>query len=306
VARFVAARLLRAAILVVCLTILVFLVTHVVGDPVRRSLPLDATQHEYEVHRHALGLDKPLLTQFRTYMTGALHLDFGTSFSTGQPAMALVRQRVPRTFILLNAGMAFGAVLGIPLGVALGFTKRRWFDRAGNGASLVFLSLPSFWIGIMLILFFAVHLRWLPSAGMGGWKHLVLPGITLGLHTAGRMTQITEATLRDELDKPYIRTATAKGMSRPRVIRHAVRNILAPVTTIFAYEVVKSLAGYQIIVEAVFAFPGLGLLVTDAAKNLDLPLTAASAVTIGLLVVIANTVVDLLHRGLDPRVAAAA
>ena len=191
--------------------------------------------------------------------------------------MELVRQRIPRTFLLLSAGMALGALLGVPLGVALALTKRKWFDRAGNGLSLVALSLPNFWIGILFILFFAVRLGWLPSAGIGGWKHLVLPALTLSLHTAGRMTQITAVTLRDELEKSYIRTAMAKGLSRRRVIVHGARNILPAVTTIFAYEIVKSIAGYQIIVEAVFAWPGLGLLITDSARNLDLPLTAAAA-----------------------------
>lgn len=302
-ARFVAARLVRAVLLVIGLMVLVFLVTHVIGDPVKRSLPLDATREEYQLHRHALGLDRPILTQFRTFMGGALHFDFGRSFTSQLPAMQLVRQRLPRTFQLLGAAMALGFVLGAPLGVALGLTKRRWFDRLGNGVSLVALSLPYFWIGELFILLFAVHLRWLPSAGTGGWKHLVLPALTLSLHTAGRMTQITEATMRDELEKPYVRTAMAKGLSTSRVRLHAARNILAPVTTIFAYDIVKTLAGYQIVVESVFAFPGLGRLVIEAVRNLDLPLTAATAVTIGFLVVVANMIVDVVYRLLDPRIA---
>jgi peptide/nickel transport system permease protein len=302
VARFIGRRLVRAGVLFVAIVLLVFLVTHVIGDPVARSLPLDATPAQYQNRAAALGLDKPLPEQFRSYISGALRFDFGNSFATHTSAMDLVLQRLPRTFVLVAAGMAIAALLGVPLGIGIGLSKRPWVVRFGNWLSLLVLSIPQFWIGILFILIFAVRLGWLPTSGVGDARHLVLPALTLSLTTAGRTAQITQATLRDELDKPYIRTAYAKGMSTRRVVVHALRNTSVPVTTVFAYEVITALAGYAILVETVFAWPGIGFTIVESVRNLDLPLTSATAVTIALMVVVANTLVEILYRVLDPRI----
>src|SRR5690606_1464688 len=151
---------------------------------------------------------------------------------------------------------------------------------------------PQFWFGIVLILIFAVRLRWLPTSGIDSWKHLVLPAVTLSLTTAGRTLQITQTTLREELHKSYVRTANAKGLRRSRVLLHALRNVSVPVITIYAHEGVTALAGYTILVETVFAWPGIGLLIAQSVAALDVPLVAASAVTVSLIVVVANALVD--------------
>jgi peptide/nickel transport system permease protein len=302
-ASHVARRVLRAVALYFAIIVLVFVVTHVIGDPVARSLPLDATPEQYASRAHALGLDRPLWDQFTSYMSGALRLDFGDSFTTHQPAMDLVLERLPRTFALVFVGMGLAALIGIPLGIGLGLSKRRWFVRSGNTASLLALSVPQFWIGILLILVFAVWLGWLPTGGIGGVRYIILPALTLSLTTAGRTAQITAVTLRDELAKPYVRTAKAKGLSTRRVVVHGLRNAAVPVTTVFAYEAITALAGYSILVETVFAWPGVGFTITDAVRKLDLPLTAATAVTIALIVTIGNTMVEFGYRLFDPRIA---
>jgi peptide/nickel transport system permease protein len=301
--RYIVRRVLRAAVLYVAIILLVFVVTHVIGDPVARSLPLDATPAQYQARSHALGLDRPLWDQFTDYMSGALRLDFGDSFTTRQPAMDLVLERVPRTFELVAAGMLLAALIGLPLGIALGLSNRRWFLRLGNTLSLVALSVPQFWIGIILILVFAVELGWFPTGGLGGLSYLILPAVTLSLTTAGRVAQITSATIRDELAKPYVRTARAKGMPTRRVIVHSLRNASVPITTVFSYEAITALAGYAILVETVFAWPGIGYKITESVRNLDLPLTAATAVTIALIVTVGNTLVEFVYRALDPRIA---
>jgi peptide/nickel transport system permease protein len=276
----------------------------VVGDPVARSLPVDATREQYQSRAAALGLNRPLWDQFTSYMSGALRLDFGDSFTTHSSAMGLVLERLPRTFVLVGAGMLLAALMGVPLGIALGLSKRPIFNRAGNTLSLLAVSVPQFWIGIILILVFAVRLGWFPTGGIGDLRHLVLPAVCLSLTTAGRTAQITAATLRDELEKPYVRTARAKGMPTRRVVVHALRNTAVPVTTVFSYEAITALAGYAILVETVFAWPGIGFTITDAVRDLDLPLTAAAAVTMALIVVVGNTLVDFVYRALDPRIAA--
>jgi peptide/nickel transport system permease protein len=202
--------------------------------------------------------------------------------------------------------MAIALVIGLAVGITVGLTKRRWVAQVGNSASLVALSIPQFWIGLLLILVFALHLGWFPTSGVGSLRHLVLPAVTLSLVTAGRVAQLAQATLRDELEKPYIRTAHAKGLSTRRVVVHGLRNTMVPVTTVFAYEAITALAGYTILVETVFAWPGIGWTITQAVRNLDLPLTAATAVTIALMVTVANTLVDILYRKMDPRIAAEA
>jgi peptide/nickel transport system permease protein len=301
-----ARQLFRAVVLYLAIVVLVFVATHLVGDPVARSLPLDATPEQRASRAAALGLDRPISEQFHDYMSGALRFDFGDSFTTHTSAMQLVVERIPRTFVLVAAGMALAALIGVPLGIALGFSNRGWCLRLGNWLSLLALSLPAFWIGILLILVFAVRLGWFPTSGIGDVRHLVLPAVTLSLATAGRTAQITQATLRDELEKPYIRTARAKGMSKHRVVVHALRNTSVPVTTVFAYEAITALAGYAILVETVFAWPGIGYTIVQAVRNLDLPLTSACAVMIALIVTIANTLVEVVYRVLDPRIAARA
>lgn len=301
-AREVIARLVRSLILLAVLVTVVFAVTHVLGDPVARQLPLDASEEQYERRARSLGLDRPLDEQFTEYLAGAAQLDFGESYSLREPAFSVVMDRLPNTLLLVGAGMGLAALVGVPLGVAIGRSTRPWAERFGDSLSIVALSVPQFWLGILMILVFAVWLGWFPTSGMGSWRHVVLPAVTLSLVTAGRLAQITRSTLREELKKPYIRTVEAKGLGDRAVLRHALRNVAVPVLTLFGYETITALAGYTVLVEAVFSWPGIGSLLVDAISRLDLPLTAATAVVVAAMVIVANTVVDLVHRALDPRI----
>lgn len=304
-ARDIGRRLIRSAALLLALILVIFVVTQVVGDPVARSLPPDATADQYERRQASYGLDRPLSEQFREYVTGAVVFDYGDSFIFDAPATEVVLDRLPRTAVLVVASMALAGVLGLGVGIAMAFSRRgSWLDRGGNLGSLFVLSIPQFWLGILFILVFAVWLGWFPTSGTGSLRHLVLPVATLTFASAGRMAQVTQSALRDELVKPYVRTAMAKGLSTRRVLVHALRNAAVTVTTMFGYEFVTVFAGYTILVEVVFAWPGIGLLLRDAVLQLDLPLTAATTAVIATVVVVGNAVVDFAYGVLDPRIAA--
>ena len=296
-------RTFRGLVLAFVAVNLVFFVVHVIGDPVGRSLPLDASPEQYAAKAQSLGFDRPLWEQYTDYVGDVARLDFGDSISTQAPAMESVLTRFPRTFLLVGVGMGLTAVIGIPIGVILATTKRRWVDRLGNSLTLTALSIPQFWLGILLILVFSLKLGWFPTSGIGGWKHVVLPSLALAIGPLGKTIQIIQVTLRDELQKPYIRTARAKGLSEGRVLYHALRNAGVAVATVFSHETILALAGYTVLVETVFAWPGIGSLIAEAISNLDVPLTSAVVVAVLLVVVVANSLVDIMYRQLDPRIA---
>lgn len=300
---FVAARVIRGVVLVVAVVLITFFVTHVVADPARRILPLDAPQSEYDRLNAQLGLDRPLSEQFGDFASSAIRLDFGDSFWENRSTTEIVAERIPRTFELVGAGMVLAVVVGVPFGVALALSKRRWTASLGNGLSILMLSIPQFWIGLVLIIVFAVQLGWLPTSGDRTFSSLILPAITLALPTAGRAAQITRATVHEQLGEAYVRTAVAKGLPRRRVLVHLLRGCSVPIVTMIGWEAVTALAGYTILVETVFSWPGLGLLATEAIGRQDLPLTEAVVFTVAVIVVAANTLVDVAYRLLDPRVA---
>ena len=296
-------RTFRGLVLAFVAVNLVFFVVNVIGDPVGRSLPLDASPEQYAAKARSLGFDRPLWEQYTDYVGDVARLDFGDSISTQAPAMESVLTRFPRTFLLVGAGMGLTAVIGIPTGILLATTKRRWVDRLGNSLTLTALSIPQFWLGILLILVFSLQLGWFPTSGIGSWKHVVLPSLALAIGPLGKTIQIIQVTLRDELQKPYIRTASAKGLSEGRVLYHALRNAVVAIATVFSHETILALAGYTVLVETVFAWPGIGSLIAEAISALDVPLTSAVVVAVLLVVVVANTLVDIMYRQLDPRIA---
>lgn len=296
-------RTFRGLVLAFVAVNLVFFVVNIIGDPVGRSLPLDASPEQYAARARSLGFDRPLWEQYADYMGDVARLDFGDSISTQAPAMESVLTRFPRTFLLVGVGMGLTALIGIPIGVILATTKRKWVDRLGNSLTLTALSIPQFWLGILLILVFSLQLGWFPTSGIGSWKHVVLPSLALAIGPLGKTIQIIQVTLRDELQKPYIRTARAKGLSEGRVLYHALRNAVVAVATVFSHETILALAGYAVLVETVFAWPGIGSLIAEAISALDVPLTSAVVVAVLVVVVVANTLVDIMYRQLDPRIA---
>ncbi len=285
---------------------LVFLLVHLVpGDVVDVMLGESAAAADREALRHALGLDRPLPTQYATFLRGLASGDLGRSLVHGTPVTALLAARLPATAELTFAALAIALVLALPLGLAAAARPGTWIDRGSVGLALLGVSVPSFWLGPMLILLFAIELRWLPVSGRGTAAHLVLPALTLGLGMASILTRMTRATVLECLGEDYVRTARAKGVGRTHIlIRHALRNALAPVVTILGLQFGALLAG-TVITETIFAWPGLGRLLIDAINQRDYPVVQGCILAIAAGFVAANALADLVNLWLDPRTRAA-
>lgn len=301
---FVLRRIAQGAVVIVGVSVIVFFVTRVIGDPVRQMLPLEATPEEYTNLRHHLGFDRPLPVQFVEFAKNLAVLDFGESlWQRGVPARDLVLQRLPASFVLIALGMSLAVLIAIPLGSIAALRPGTWLDRLTVTTSLLGLSLPQFWLGLLLVLLFSVTLGWLPSSGRGGIDHAILPALTLALPAAGRLTQIVRSSMIDELGRQYVVTAQAKGMGYPYILaRHALRNAFLPVLTLTSWETIRALAGYAVVVETVFAWPGIGWLTMQAIEHQDVVLLQATVFTAAVLVVLINLITDFLYTRLDPRV----
>lgn len=296
-------RLAHGLAVVLGVAIVVFVATHVLGDPAKKMLPLSATQQQYERFRHNLGLDRPLPAQFRDFIADAARLDFGTSIWHQRPARDVVFDRLPNTFALMAAGMGVALLLAFPLGIIASLRPGSWLDSFTVTGSLLGLSLPQFWLGSILILVFAVHFKVLPTSGTGGATHLVLPALALGLPIAGKVTQMVRSAVVDELQRPYVLAARAKGLTTSYIlVRHVLRNALVPVTSFISLELARVFAGATVVVEAVFAYEGIGYLAVEAMRRDDIILMQAIVLVVGLLVVLSNLVFDLLATRIDPRI----
>jgi peptide/nickel transport system permease protein len=303
-ASFVVRRLLQGIVVIVGVSVIVFFVTRVIGDPVRHMLPLEATPQEYTNLKHALGFDRPLPEQFVDFAKSLPSLDFGDSlWQRGIPARDLVLQRLPASLLLIALGMGLAVMIAIPLGCIAALRPGSLLDRATVTTSLIGLSVPQFWLGLLLVLLFSVTLGWLPSSGRGGLDHAIMPALALALPAAGRLTQIVRSSMIDELGRQYVVTAQAKGMSYSYILaRHALRNAFLPVLTLTSWETIRALAGYSVVVETVFAWPGIGWLTMQAIDHQDVVLIQATVFTAALLVVLINMLTDFLYTRLDPRV----
>ncbi|MBM3504177.1 MAG: ABC transporter permease [Alphaproteobacteria bacterium] len=300
---FFVRRVLQGAVVVLGVTALVFVFTRLIGDPVAIMLPLEATEAERAQLRAYLGLDRSLGLQFLEFLRQLTVLEFGDSFWQRRPNVEIIVERLPWTLLLVGASMTLAVVLALPLGTIAALYPGRLPDRLTSFLSLAGLSIPLFWLGLMLIFLFAAKLQWLPSSGPGGLAHLVLPSVTLALPAAGRIAMLLRSTLIDELNAPYVRTAIAKGLPARRVITvHTFINAAVPVLTMIGWEVTRALAGYTIVVETVFAWPGLGLVAVQAIQRDDLVLVQAIVFVVAILVVAVNLLLDVAHRLIDPRV----
>ena len=301
--RFVLKRLAQGALVVFLVTVVVFVTTRLVGDPVDVLLPFESTPEQRAEFRHQLGLDRSIPVQFWEYLKDVAHLDFGQSLVLREDAMGIVLERLPATLELVAAGMALAFVVSLVLGVLAALRPGGWFDRVAVVGSLAALSMPEFWVGLLLIYIFAVWLGVLPSSGKGGLDHLILPAVTMAFATIGRMVMIVRSSMLDELAQPYVQTARAKGLSGFRTVGvHAMRNVSVPVLTLFGWELILALAGYTAVVETVFAWPGLGLLAFQALFARDFNLLMGIFLFSSCLVVVVNLVIDLTYTALDPRV----
>jgi peptide/nickel transport system permease protein len=300
--RYLLVRVAHAALVVVGVSLIVFVLTHLGGDPASLLLPPNASEQEIQEFRHAMGFDKPLPVQLLDYLVRLSHGDFGRSFRYDQPALDVVLERVGATLVLGGFALLLSVLIAVPLGILAALRRNSVWDSLSLVISLSGQALPVFWFGILLIILFAVTLRWLPASGGGDVPHLILPGITLAAYSLAVISRLLRSSLLEVLGAEYVRTARAKGLREHVVlIRHALKNALMPVVTVLGLQV-GTLLGGAVITEEVFAYPGMGRLAVQAILGRDFSLIQAFVVLSAITIVCANLVVDLVYGWLDPRV----
>jgi len=301
--RFILRRLFQGFLVVLGVSLVVFVAMRVFGDPAKVMLPLSATPEQRAAFEHLIGLDRPLPEQFVTFLGDLATLNFGESLWQRRPAMEVVFERLPNTLMLIGVGLGFAILLALPLGAIAALRPGGIIDRITVIGGLVGLSTPQFWLGLLLIMLFAVQLRLLPTSGIGSWQHIVLPALTLALPSLARMTLLVRSQVIDELNQQYVKTARAKGMRFHTVLfGHALRNTLIPFITLAGWEIISALAGYTVVVETVFAWPGLGLTAIQAIQRNDLFLLQAIVFTVAIAIVLVNISLDIIYKFIDPRI----
>jgi peptide/nickel transport system permease protein len=300
--QFIIRRIGQTVLVLFCVATLTFFLVRLTGDPVQAMLPPEATIDQENALRGELGLDRPLIVQYLSYLGGILRLDFGQSLFFHKPAFELIADRMPATIELAAGAMLFAVVVAVVAGIVAAVKRGTAADSSVVAAVLVGQSTPAFFVGILLILVFAVTLHWLPASGTGGLKHLILPSITLGLYSMAMIARLLRSSLIDVLGEDYIRTARSKGLTNWQVIRdHGLRNAALPVITIIGLEI-GSLLGGAILTEQVFSWPGVGRLTVEAITNRDFPLMQAIVLFLSMVFVVTNLIVDIAYAFLDPRV----
>jgi len=299
---FLIRRLLANLIVIVGVAFVVFALVFLASDPARAVLPLDAPPAAVESVRLSLGFDQPIPVQFLGFLGRAIQGDFGASTRTLEPALGMVLARVPATLILGTAGVLVSLLISVPLGIAAAVRPGSSLDVLARTVAVAGQAVPGFVLGQVLILVFAVTWRILPVSGSGGLAHLVLPAVVIGLGSAAGLTRILRSSLLDELGRNYIRTARAKGLNPSRVVLgHALRNAAIPFVTFLAFDLAAILSGV-IIVEVIFSYPGMGLLVVQAVTNRDVPVIQAFTFVAALTIVTVNLGLDVVYGLLDPRI----
>jgi peptide/nickel transport system permease protein len=315
---FIIRRLLQTILVLAVTSLLVFGGLFVVGDPVEVLVNPDADAVEKDRSRKAMGLDKPLVAQYVIFVGNALKGDLGKSFVFGRPALEVIIERLPATLELALVAMVLSVLIGIPLGLYAGLKPESPIAKAIMAISIVGFSLPTFWVGLLLIMLFAVQLGWLPASGRGplteflgmnlsiwhwdGLKHALLPALNLALFKLSLIIRLTRAQVRENVLLDYIKFARAKGLKRSRVLGvHLLKNILIPLVTVIGLEL-GSVIAFAIVTESVFAWPGMGKLVIDSIFQLDRPVVVAYLMITVLMFIVINLVIDILYSILDPRV----
>ncbi len=302
--RYLLKRLPQGMVVIFGVTVFVFIVTRVVGDPVKFMLPLSATAEQRAAQRHVMGLDRPILAQFWSFLGDVIHLDFGTStYVRGKAALSVVFDYLPRTLQLVAAGMVLAVVLSIPLGLLASRKPGGALDRALTSLSLVGLSMPQFFLGSVLVIAFTVKLQWFQTGVGPLHRHLVLPAVCLALPAVGRLAMLVRSSMIDELNSQYVKVLKAKGMPARRILAvHALRNAGIPYVTLLGWEIIRALAGFTVVVESVFAWPGIGFMAKQAIAQQDFYLIQAIVFVVAVMVVVLNILIDVSYKLLDPRV----
>jgi peptide/nickel transport system permease protein len=285
---------------------IVFVLLHLTGDPAALLVTQDATRQDMERIRQAYGLDRPLSVQYARYIGRVARADLGYSYRQGLPVIELVREHLGATFELALAALAVAMLLGVALGMVAAARRGSTVDTAAMTAALLGTSMPSFWLGLLLIIVFGVRLGWLPVSGYGGLDHLVMPAFVLGGFYAAQVSRLTRTSLLDVLAQDYVRTGRAKGLTgRVLLFKHALRNAALPVLTVLGLHFGQMLGG-ALIVESIFAWPGMGRLAVQAVLGRDFPVVQGATIVGAAVFIAVNLTVDLLYGWVDPRLRSAA
>jgi peptide/nickel transport system permease protein len=301
--RYITVRLLQSVLTILVMSIIVFSLARVTGNPLDVLLPLEATPDDYERVAKHWGLDKPLYVQYFVFLGKALRGDFGMSWKwQGHSAMGLVMERLPATLELAGLALLISVVIALPVGVLAAVMKDKPFDYAGKIIALLGQSLPSFWLGIVLMWIFAVMLGWLPTSGRGGIRHMILPAVCLGWFQVAAMMRLVRSSMLDVLDSEFVKLARVKGLAEWKVVwKHCLRNASIAPLTYFAITAGVLLTG-SVVTESVFAWPGTGLLAVDAVRARDFQVVQAIVIVFAAVFIFTNLIVDILYAYLDPRI----
>ena len=301
--RYILIRFLQSLLALWVMSIIVFSLARMTGDPLDVLLPMEAGEGERERVAHYWGLDRPLYEQYFVFLGKALHGDFGNSWKwQGHTAMGLVVERLPATLQLAGAALVISVALALPFGVLTAVWKDRLFDSVGKVFALLGQSLPSFWLGIVLMWIFAVMLGWLPTSGRGGIKHMILPAVCLGWFQVATMMRLVRSSMLDVLDSEFVKLTRVKGLPEWKVVwKHCLRNAAITPLTYFAITTGVLITG-SVIIESVFAWPGTGLLVVDAVRARDFQVVQAIVIIFAAVFTVTNLVVDILYAYIDPRI----
>ena len=301
--RYIAVRMLQSLVAIFVMSLIVFSLARISGNPIDVMLPIEATDEDHERLTQYWGLDKPLHEQYVTFLKKGIQGDFGESMKyQGKSAMGLVVERLPATLELAGFALLISAILAVPIGVLAAVSKDTGWDAAAKVVALLGQSLPVFWLGIVLMWIFAVWLDWLPSSGRGGLQHLILPAITLGWFQVAAIMRLVRSSMLEVLDSEFVKLARVKGIPEWKVVwKHCLRNAGIAPLTFFAIIAGVLLTG-TVVTETVFTWPGLGLLVVDAVRSRDFQVVQAVVIIFAFIFIMCNLLVDILYAYLDPRI----
>jgi peptide/nickel transport system permease protein len=300
--RFILRRMGYAALSLLLLSLTIFLFVRLTGDPTVLLVEPGAAKGDVEAMRARLGLDRSLIVQYGSFMVDLLRGDLGQSFYYRTPVVELYLSRLPNSLLLAVVAMSFSLIIGIPSGILASVRVNSWWDSAGKLFALLGLSLPSFWTGLLLILFFSVYLGWLPSSGSGTPLHLLMPAFALGWYFAAAHMRLTRSSMLEVLGSEYVKLARLKGLPEALVIaKHAFKNALIPVLTLAGINLVL-MVNVAVVVETVFAWPGIGRLLYEGIAFRDFPVVQATVLLGGMMIVVVNLIIDVLYAVIDPRI----
>jgi ABC-type dipeptide/oligopeptide/nickel transport system permease component len=300
--RYIVRQFVQVVVVILGISVLAFAILHVLGDPVLLLLPQNAGKEEFERYRHLLGLDRPLYVQYWKFFSRAVLGDFGKSWYADTPAFTLVLERMPPTIYLTFAGLAVALVIALPMGILAALKRHTWLDSLCTVVAVAGQATPIFWLGIMLIIVFAVRLKVLPASGYGTWQNFLMPAFCLGAALAPITMRLVRSGVIEVMNMEFIKTARAKGLAEPMVVvKHAFRNACIPVITVLGLQFGQLLGG-AIITETVFAWPGVATLTVDSIRNQDFPVVQCAVVLLAVVIVVVNLVVDVIVGLIDPRI----